>query len=208
MKKIDLSEVRAIFGIGNPGTRYRFNRHNAGFLFLDYLSKKYSVSFSPSREDYCFAEGKFNNTEFCLVKPTTYVNNSGIAAMQVISRYNLELKDFLVVLDDINLSNAAFRVRKSGGDGGHNGLRSIIFHVQSEDFPRIRFGVGSKSFDGDLVDYVLGDFTAEEMMQMLKSFDTVTNLVTEFISSGIQGMMDANSRISNSNQTENSINLD
>lgn len=200
--------MRAIFGIGNPGTRYRFNKHNAGFLLLDHLSKKYSVTFNPSKGNYYFAEGNHNNADFCLVKPTTYVNNSGIAAMQVVSHYNLDLKDFLVVLDDVNLDLAVFRVRKSGGDGGHNGLTSIIFHLLSEDFPRIRLGVGSKSFDGNLADHVLSDFSTEEMSQMSKCFDTVTNLVTEFISAGLKGMMDANSRISNSNQTENSINLD
>ena len=103
--------MRIIFGIGNPGNRYQFNRHNVGFMFLDYFAKSLSAYFKPSKSEYYYSEGKLDDQSFSLVKPITYVNNSGIAALQAIQNYKIELKDFLFVYDDLNLEFPDLRVR-------------------------------------------------------------------------------------------------
>jgi len=197
--------VRIILGIGNFGNRYKRNRHNAGFMQLDYITGKYSLTFIPSKGDYYFAEGKVNIDDFILIKPTTYVNNSGIAALQVLQNYKIDPKDILVVADDINLSFSELRIRISGGDGGHNGLNSIIYHLSSDQFPRLRIGVGSTFENGNLVDYVLTDFDKKERKKLEKTFNTCTVLLEEFIKGGLESMLDSNSRLSQLSKDENLV---
>ena len=198
--------MRIIFGIGNPGRRYQYNRHNVGFMFLDYLANSLSIQFTPSKSEYYFKEGKLNGQCFCLIKPSTFVNNSGIAALEAIQKYNIDIKDFLFVYDDLNLEFPLLRIRVSGGDGGHNGLNSIIYHLASEDFPRLRFGIGNDFEKGKMADYVLTDFTEKEMAQLRNVFDEGIVLTKEFIKGGIKNMLDANSILSkNKNSTNLSI---
>jgi len=188
--------LRLILGIGNPGDRYKYNRHNLGFLVLDFFASLNSLSFLPSKGDYYYSRGSIEDCEFQLIKPTTYVNNSGIAAKQVMSNSNAELKDLLVIHDDVNLPFPEMRLKIKGGDGGHNGISSLIYHLESEEFARIRIGIGNNYGKGELADYVLTDFKAAEFEQLEKSFKTTGNLITEFIKGGINGMLDANSMLS------------
>jgi len=186
--------VRIILGIGNFGNRYKRNRHNAGFMQLDYITGKYSLTFIPSKGDYYFAEGKVNIDDFILIKPTTYVNNSGIAALQVLQNYKIDPKDILVVADDINLSFSELRIRISGGDGGHNGIASIIYHLSTDQFPRIRIGVGNDFYHDEMADYVLADFNSEEMDNLKNVFIRGSELIEGFIEGGIKKMLDINSK--------------
>jgi len=185
--------VRIIFGIGNPGHRYQYNRHNVGFMFLDYFASAFSISFKPSKYEYYFSEGKLNYQSFSLIKPTTYVNNSGISALQAIQNYKTELNDFLFVYDDLNLDFPDMRVKVAGGDGGHNGLNSVIYHLASEDFPRLRFGIGNDFERGKMAEYVLEDFNDKEAIQLKDTFDKGAILLKEFIKGGIKSLLDANS---------------
>jgi len=187
--------VRIILGVGNPGSRYKNNRHNVGFMLLDYLAKSVSVSFSPSKFDYSYSEGSFNNSDFVLVKPATYVNNSGVAASQALKYYNTPINDLLVIVDDLNLGLASFRVRASGGDGGHNGVYSIIYHLTSDQFPRIRIGIGNSFEKGSMAQYVLEDFSKSEINQLENTFGTCDSLVKEFITGGLSSMLNLNSRL-------------
>lgn len=205
-KKKNSIDVRVIFGIGNPGNRYLYNRHNIGFMFLDYFANSLSCSFKPSKSDYYFAEGKLANQSFSLIKPSTYVNNSGIAALQAIQNYKTEIEDFLFVYDDLNLEFPDLRVRASGGDGGHNGLNSVIYHLASEDFSRIRFGIGNDFEKGKMAEYVLTDFNNEEMSQLKNTFDEGINLVKEFISGGKKKLLDANSKMAKIKNEKKSLN--
>lgn len=186
--------MRAILGIGNTGRNYLKNRHNAGFILLDYFAEKHSLSFKPSKEDYYYCSGKIGDSEFLLIKPTTYVNNSGIAALQVSQLHHLNTSDLLVVYDDINLEVASVRVRASGGDGGHNGISSIIYHLQSETFPRIRIGIGNNFEKGFMADYVLSDFSNEEFAALKDTFEYSSGLLEEFIKGGLKQLLDANSK--------------
>jgi peptidyl-tRNA hydrolase, PTH1 family len=196
--------LRVIFGIGNPGIRYEYTRHNAGFLLLDYFAQKKSLRFKDTRGKYLEAEGKISNQDFVLIKPVTYVNNSGLAARQVSDNYNITPEDFLVVCDDTNLKNYILRVRLSGGDGGHNGLSSIIYHLITDQFPRIRIGIGSNPEDIALSDYVLTEFSKSELEEYQNTFIRGTQLIEEFISGGTKKMLEANSILM---KTENQNNL-
>jgi peptidyl-tRNA hydrolase, PTH1 family len=194
--------VRVIFGIGNPGSGYQYNRHNAGFLFLDQFAEDHNLVFKTSKADYYYASGEIKGLEYILIKPSTFVNRSGVAAEQIINETKLELNDFLVLSDDVNLETGEFRFRTSGGDGGHNGLKSIIYYLGSESFPRLRFGIGNSPEDQNLAGYVLENFTNSELKKLNLSFKNISLLVEEFIVGGIKSMLDLNSRLNNS-QTEN-----
>ena len=159
------------------------------------LPGEHSLSFKPSTGDYFYTRSKINSSEFLLVKPSNYVNRSGIASVQVKEKYNLDIKDILVLVDDINLPASQIRVRESGGDGGHNGISSIIYHLASDQFPRIRIGIGAEFEKGKMADYVLEDFTEDEFLILNKSFPTGSVLIKEFILGGVKRMLDYNSRI-------------
>ncbi|OGU69818.1 MAG: aminoacyl-tRNA hydrolase [Ignavibacteria bacterium RBG_16_36_9] len=195
--------MRVIFGIGNPGIRYEFTRHNAGFLLLDYFAQKNSLCFKETIGEYLEAPGKISDQNFVLIKPVTYVNNSGIAARQVFDKYNAAPEDFLVVSDDTNLKNYILRVRLSGGDGGHNGLSSIIYHLMTDQFPRIRIGIGSNPSDVSLSDYVLSEFSKNELEEYQNTFSKGSQLIEEFIFGGSKKMLEANSILMKSENPNN-----
>lgn len=187
--------MRIILGIGNPGNKYSFTRHNAGFLLLDYFAEKHSLSFKPSKKEYYYSEGKTGESGFSLIKPSTYVNNSGIAALDALESYKCQLSDLLVIADDINLPTGEFRVRASGGDGGHNGLKSIIYHLNNNNFARVRIGVGEEIQPGELVSFVLSPFSKGDVEKLEPVFKKSSLLMEEFIQDGLKGMLDANARL-------------
>lgn len=189
--------MRLILGIGNPGNNYKYNRHNVGFIVLDHLASLNSLAFKASRGDYYFARGSLSGNDYQLIKPTTYVNNSGIAAKQALEKNKLDIKDLLIVHDDVNLPHSEIRVKARGGDGGHNGLSSVLWHLMSDEFARIRIGVGSNFEKGDMAEYVLTDFNDDEMKMLDEKFTAVNILISEFITGGVNGLLDANSRLSN-----------
>lgn len=188
--------MRAILGIGNPGAEYVDTKHNAGFIILDKLADKFDLSYSPSKYDYYYAEGRLNDSDFCLIKPTTYVNLSGLAAKDFFNNHPLAVEDFLVVVDDIHLELGSVRIRKQGGSGGHNGLESIIYHLETESFPRIRFGIGGKFEDGNQAGYVLSKFNDDEFKFIEGNLNLSVDLIEKFISGGTQSMLDFFSKVS------------
>jgi PTH1 family peptidyl-tRNA hydrolase len=196
--------VRILFGTGNPGRKYSLTRHNAGFLLLDYFAQIHSLKFKPSKFDFYSAEGELNNSTFLLIEPTTFVNQSGIAADQVIKNFNSTLNEFLVIHDDIALPLGTLKVKMAGGDGGHNGLSSIIYHLNSDQFPRLRIGIGNNFSLGQMPDYVLSKFKRTERKVLAESFESGKFLLEEFITGGIKKMLDTNSRISKA-ETEKKI---
>lgn len=187
--------MKCILGIGNPGTQFRNTRHNVGFQLLDNFALGNSLKFIPSKFDFSFSEGELDKIPFVLIKPTTYVNNSGLAAKQCLNLYNIDIEDFLVIVDDVNLQFGELRLRKAGGDGGHNGLSSIIYHLNSEDFPRLRFGIGGEFDKGRLSGYVLSPFSKEELTVINDLSDLVISLLESFIKDGYHAMLTRYSRI-------------
>lgn len=194
--------MRIILGVGNPGNRYFYNRHNAGFMILDFFASQHSISFKPSKNDYWYSEGKIQNLKFILIKPSTFVNSSGLAAKQAIEKYKIDPKELLVVVDDVNLDIGDFRIRTSGGDGGHNGINSIIYHLNSNQFPRLRIGIGNNFDEGKMAEYVLTDFSKEELKVLEPVFEASKILIEDFIKDGIKGMLDANSKLSAKNNMD------
>jgi len=124
-----------------------------------------------------------------LIKPTTYVNRSGIAALELSEEIDFDIKDFLVVVDDINLPTGKIRIRGKGGDGGHNGLNSLIYQLESEDFPRLRFGVGNNFEKGEMANYVLSPFGEDEIKIIEEKIDFSVQLIEVFIKEGYVAML-------------------
>jgi PTH1 family peptidyl-tRNA hydrolase len=195
--------VRAVLGIGNIGSRYRRNRHNAGFLILDNLANELSIEFQQAKDEYYICGGRLKQNPFYLIKPVTYVNNSGIAALQFVNEYKLNVEDFLVVCDDINMETGKIRIRKSGGDGGHNGLASIIYHLNTNNFPRLRIGIGKDFTDGEQASYVLDDFSEDDENILSVVQNKTSILLKDFILGGIDSMLDSNSMLFNDESSSN-----
>lgn len=189
--------MKVIFGIGNPGRRYELTKHNIGFIILDRLAYKLKLNFIPSKFDFIYAGDELNSFPFFLVKPSTYVNRSGQAADQLFANYYLNAEDFLVITDDINLPDGKIRIRKSGGDGGHNGLKSLIYHLQTNEFPRIRFGVGNNFNEGEIADYVLSPYSQEDLKRLEPNIDFAVSLAESFLTDGFEAMLDNFSKNSN-----------
>jgi len=170
---------------------------------LDSFAEKKSIGFKPAKGDYFYAKGEVNQIPYYLIKPTTFVNKSGLAAIQFLEEFKIDLNDFLVLCDDVNIRNGELRIRKYGGDGGHNGLASLIYHLNSDQFPRIRIGVGYNNSDEDLADYVLSDFSKEQFETLSQTFKTSDFLLNEFLTGGLKAMLNANSKISNDSSASN-----
>ena len=193
--------MRVILGIGNIGLRYQHNRHNAGFLVLDYIAQNRSIKFRAAKGDYYFCEGDLNQVNYFLIKPSNYVNNSGVAALQFLEKNKIDISDLLVVCDDVNMKMGKLRVRKSGGDGGHNGLASIIYHLNSDQFPRLRIGIGSDFNEGELSSYVLDDFSENDAGTLKTMLKDSSLLVEEFIIGGTEALLNANSKLYNNDSS-------
>lgn len=191
--------MRIVFGIGNPGIRYEYTRHNAGFLLLDYFALKNSIRFKESSGEYLEAKGTVAEHDYYLTKPVTYVNNSGIAAKQIFENYNIVPEDFLVVCDDSNLEKLDLRIRLFGGDGGHNGLHSIIYHLNTDKFPRIRIGIGRSAEEENLAGYVLSEFSESDLKDYENTFKVGSQLIKDFIIGGCKKMLETNSIINSKN---------
>lgn len=182
--------MRVVVGLGNPGTKYNLTRHNVGFLILDRLAEKYSLEFKPSKKDYYYSEGLLDSSDFFLVKPTTYMNLSGEAVLDFTDLHPVNVEDILVLVDDVNLLPGQIRLRKSGSDGGHNGIKSIIYHLQSDSFPRLRFGIGNEFEKGEMANFVLARFNKNELKDLEKSLDLSVKLIEKFICGGYKSMLD------------------
>ena len=193
--------MRAVLGIGNIGLRYQRNRHNAGFLILDYFAQNQLIKFKAAKGDYYFTEGDMNQVHYFLIKPSNYVNNSGVAALQFLEKQKIDLSDLLVVCDDVNMKIGRLRVRRSGGDGGHNGLASLIYHLNSNQFPRLRVGIGNDFKDGELSSYVLDDFSEDDDKVLKTVLKDSSLLIEEFIRGGIEALHNANSRLHNNDSS-------
>lgn len=170
-------------------------------MFLDYLAAKYSLSFLPSKYDYYYAEYSLEGNPFCFIKPSNYVNNSGYSAFQALSNYKIPTEELLVVYDDVYLPIAEFKVRLAGGDGGHNGIKSIIYHLSTEKFNRLRIGVRGKDYlQQNLVEYVLSDFSNDEKKAIENVFEKCFILTVAFIVGGSKKLLDVNSTLGKSDK--------
>lgn len=180
--------MKVVFGLGNPGLKYRYTRHNVGFLILDHLAHFFFKEFESESDLYKLAKIDIDGNAVLLVKPTTYMNLSGIAVRSVIENYNIALENILVVVDDFNLPLGTIRIRSLGSDGGHNGLISIIEEIEENRFTRLRFGIGGPEKD-DVVEFVLGKFSSKEFSQLDELIDISANAVKDWVTKDIDELM-------------------
>ncbi len=167
-----------VAGLGNPGQKYTFTRHNAGFLTVDYMSQKLGFDVKRSRFRSLTGEYVFGTTRALILKPQTYMNLSGEAVGEAANFYKIPPERVLVICDDISLPVGVVRIRAKGSAGGHNGLKSIIEHLGSDNFPRIKLGVGEKpSPEWDLADWVTGTFGDDDKEKMFAAFGRACDAV-------------------------------
>lgn len=153
-----------IVGLGNPGDKYEFTRHNAGFMCVDFLADKLDFKINKLKYKSLLADVDIKGHRCLIMKPQTFMNNSGEAVRDAAQFYKIPPEKVIVIYDDISLDVGRIRVRRKGSDGGHNGIKSIIYHLNSDNFPRIKVGVGKKPAEWeDLADWVLSRFTNDEL---------------------------------------------
>ncbi len=150
-----------IAGLGNPGKKYENTRHNIGFITLDLLAERNDIKINKIKHKALVGEGRISGQKVLLVKPQTYMNLSGQSLREVMSYYKEDVSRLIVIYDDIDIPMGSVRIRKKGSAGTHNGMRSIVYDLQSDQFPRIRIGIG-KERRSDLRDFVIGGFSKEE----------------------------------------------
>ena len=177
----------ALIGLGNPGKRYVNTRHNIGYLILDHFSDSTSIPFKAGKGDYYYKRVRIGGKEIICVKPTTYMNRSGMAVKQVCHYFKIDLENCMVICDDFNLPFGTLRFRKKGSDGGHNGLKSIIQHLQTDNFSRMRFGIGDPSTD--TVDFVLNEFSKEETKKLSDLLVVCSDSLQSWLVNGIEKTM-------------------
>lgn len=179
-----------IVGLGNPGLQYEETRHNIGFMAMDALCKKYGCECKKMKFSAYMGDAVIGNKRVLLLKPLTYMNNSGSAVGEAARFYKIAPENILVMFDDISLEPGTVRIRRKGSAGGHNGIKDIIEVLGSDNFPRIKLGVGAKPHpDYDLKDWVLGKFKAEDKEKVEASLETAVKAVNELLSRGIDSAM-------------------
>ena len=174
-----------VVGLGNPGKNYEFTRHNAGFLTLDHIASELDEEITTLKNNALIADVAIGGHRCLLVKPQTFMNNSGTAVRDIAKFYKI-----IVIFDDISLPCGKLRIRRKGTDGGHNGIKSIIYHLNSDQFPRIKIGVGAKpNPDYDLADWVLSKFGKDDMEQLKLAIAKATEVLPDILDGNIDKAM-------------------
>ena len=154
--------TKLVIGLGNPGEEYKNHRHNIGFIIIDKLAQNLSLKFENNKKKSLFTRAKVNNTDLILLKPQTFMNLSGESAIYISKFFNIKPEDIIVVYDDMDIPFGTFKIKKGGSSGGHNGIKSLIAQLQTDDFIRVRVGIGRPSFGKKVNDYVLSSFSKSE----------------------------------------------
>lgn len=196
MTNIGSDRLFAIVGLGNPGKAYEGTRHNVGFDVIDLLSYRNNIKVNKIKFKSVYGEGNIGDNKVILLKPQTYMNNSGMAVLDLYNFYKLPVENIIVVVDDIDIPFATIRIRAKGSAGTHNGMKSIIYHLQSDKFPRVKVGIGQKKEGQDLADFVLSRFNKDEREKIDLAIEEAALAVEAIIKDGIQSAMNQfNSRV-------------
>ncbi len=167
-----------VVGLGNPGKDYEFTRHNAGFLTVDHIAVEENAEIKKLKHKALIGDTVIAGHRCLLVKPQTFMNNSGESVREIAQFYKIPPEKIIVIFDDISLPCGKLRIRRKGTDGGHNGIKSIIYHLNSDNFPRIKVGVGAKPHpDYNLADWVLSTFKKDEMEELKKAITKATEVL-------------------------------
>ena len=181
--------MKLIVGLGNPTSQYENTRHNVGFEVIDRLVDRYNIPLDTLKHKGMYGKGNIEGQSVILLKPMTFMNLSGESVQAVAAFYKIAPEDIVVIYDDINLDVGRLRIRKKGSAGGHNGIKNIIAHLGTEEFPRVRVGVGMKPARMDLAKYVLSHFSSEEQVSMNIGFDHACEVVSYILRGEIDKAM-------------------
>ena len=180
--------MKLIVGLGNPGKEYENTRHNIGYIFIDNLASKLGVSIDKKKFNGLYAETTINNEKVLLVKPLSYMNLSGEVVGKFVNFFKIDVKDILIINDDLDLEVGRIRLRAQGSSGGHNGLKNIALHLKTEEFKRLKIGISNNKLI-DTKDYVLGKFSKEEIKTINDLKDQINNLLIDFVSIDFEKLM-------------------
>jgi peptidyl-tRNA hydrolase, PTH1 family len=190
------TETRLIVGLGNPGTKYTGNRHNIGFMCIDYFASNHSLSFVRNRSQAKVAESRIADHDVVLAKPQTFMNLSGVSVGGLVRRFKVKTDNLIVIHDDLDLPQGRIRIRLGGSSGGHKGIDSIVGHIGNQNFIRVRVGIGrpngsesGKTGEDEVITYVLGDFTTEEKAMMNEVIPCVSDALQSLLTSGLTETM-------------------
>jgi PTH1 family peptidyl-tRNA hydrolase len=197
-----MSETYLIAGLGNPGSRYAATRHNVGYKVAERIAERLNLSFRAGKGEYLISSsgprpsGKSDGKEsregmarILLLKPLSFMNNSGLAVRHAVDYYRIELSQVLVIFDDYQLPLGKLRLRPGGSDGGHNGMASVIHYLGTQEVPRLRIGISDEFAKGDMAHYVLSPFSEEEREKLPAIFDRAADAAMSFVDEGIQHTM-------------------
>ena len=177
-----------IAGLGNPGKKYEETRHNMGFMAVDFLAEKYDIKVNKIRFRALTGEGRIAGQKVLLLKPQTYMNLSGESIRLALEYYKVNPQELIVIYDDIDIQAGMIRIRKKGSAGTHNGMRNILYHIRTEDFPRIRVGIGSGRKE-DMIDYVTGSVPKNEITLLKEAAATAACGAACIVEKGIEKAM-------------------
>lgn len=179
-----------VVGLGNPGEKYAFTRHNAGFLSMDFIAQKLNIKLDRVKFKSLYAEAVMSGKRTLFMKPQTFMNLSGEAVREAADFYKIPPENIVVICDDVNFDVGILRIRRKGSDGGQNGVKNIIYQLGSDEFPRIKVGVGKKpSPDFDMKDFVLSQFGEAEKKCLFSTFDSIYNSVEMILDDRIDDAM-------------------
>lgn len=181
--------MKLVVGLGNPGLKYENTRHNAGFMVIDKLAEKLGAKVNKIKFKGLYDKLTYKGESIVFLKPQTFMNESGLSVMEAWKFFKLEVKDIIIIYDDIDIPFASIRVKSKGSSGSHNGMKSVIYHLQDDKFPRIRVSIGKRPDYMDLADFVLSNFTKEEEKILDKEIDAACDAVITWLEQGIDTTM-------------------
>lgn len=179
-----MSDLFVIVGLGNPGKKYENTKHNMGFLAIDAFAEKHDIKVNRIKYKALVGEGRVSGRKVLLVKPQTYMNLSGQSVREVVNYFDVEPENLMVIYDDVDIPMGALRIRKKGSAGTHNGMKSIIYDLQFDNFPRLRLGIGTEKKE-DMINFVLSGFTSGEKDKIKSAIDNCVCALDAWIDKGI-----------------------
>jgi len=187
--------MRLIVGLGNPGRGYANNRHNLGFMCLNHFARTQGIRFDKKQGQARIGSGEVAGSKVILAKPQTYMNRSGQSVSRLVKKFNINPDDLIIIHDDLDLPLGTIRIRRSGGSGGHKGIDSIISYLESQDFPRLRIGIGrpatslAEISENDIIAFVLSDFTPEEKQVIIQVIPRASEAILCLLTEGLAAAM-------------------
>lgn len=178
-----------VIGLGNPGNKYKGTRHNVGFDTIDCIAQRNNTKINKIKFKSIYGETQIGGQKVLLVKPQTYMNRSGESVLDIYNFYKIPLENIIVVVDDVDIKFGSLRIRTKGSAGTHNGMKSIIYLLQSDDFPRIKIGVGKPNEHQDLADFVLSGFSKDDRIYIDSTIEQAAKAVEKIITDGVNHAM-------------------